>query len=248
MSRVFGLVVTGLVAMTVSATVFVMAGVMARHSATDKPSSLADSWSGFAAQRIEQPMTADNNHRWRAGFTIEANAQQVTLSLDIKLLPIGELNRVTLAQQKQAWLAGIGNAWNDRFALVFDDGSRWPIQVKTRFTLLSPHHEVVVHPAKTRPNSHNWHINMPAPVAAHELGHMLGAYDEYSRGATATGLVDTHSLMGSNTSSGITFPRHLHLVLDTIKSLGNLQHAQILVLAPGIQAQAPLNQNKMNRA
>ena len=73
-----------------------------------------------------------------------------------------------------------------------------------------------------RSNAKDWYLSENrAGVAAHEDGHLLGAYDEYTGGAVdpATSKVEDDSIMGQNLTKG--YPRHLDGIRDQAKTLIN---------------------------
>ncbi len=72
------------------------------------------------------------------------------------------------------------------------------------------HHEVIVHPPGRGTDELNWHIYDTPEMVAHEVGHMLGVYDEYRGGATnpQRSLRDRTSIMKRGATGGITYSRH----------------------------------------
>ena len=191
----------------------------------------AEQWGGFERTFIEHMMQADNNHRWRSAYDVEAKNQRVTVYIGIKVIPVKGADRVLVEKKKNIqWLNGIEQKWNNRLKLKFADGSTWPIYIQPYFTVVNPHHEVIVRENGGRPNQNNWYETTSGPVVAHEVGHMLGAYDEYHLGALdlATGLVDQYSLMGVNPEAGQVHPRHLERMLTEIKQLTGLVDLRII--------------------
>mgnify|MGYP001815839287 CR=1 FL=1 len=161
---------------------------------------------------IRQEMLTGNT-RWVSAFALTASADKVVIRINISLLPAGEVNRVALKEKTALWKAAIDDTWNDRFYVESDDGES-PIHFDVRFTHRDPHHRVVIHPGRWNPDQHNWYINTPPSIVAHEIGHMIGAYDEYRGGALSSDhpLIDTKSIMGSRAERGTALPRHLQLV------------------------------------
>ncbi len=192
-----------------------------------------NAWSGFSQQTIVAPMTAEHNHSWNAAFDVQANHEQVLVDLKIKLIAASGVESVSLNAQKQHWLKGIEQKWNNRFALQVSENLILPIQFNTRFTPVQPHHEVLVRAGVANPDQHNWYIDTPPEVIAHEIGHMLGAYDEYPKGALSpvSRLIDNNSLMGTNMQYGLASARHLHLLLDHLKTITGL--AEIVIIERG---------------
>ena len=65
----------------------------------------------------------------------------------------------------------------------------------------------------------SWDTEDTGQVAAHEYGHMVGNYDEYSGGAVDPNdpIIDISSLMGSTSPAAITYARHYEPVLDWLE-------------------------------
>jgi len=173
---------------------------------------------------IRQEMLT-GNARWVSAFELTAFPDKVVIRINISLLPASEVNRVALKQKTALWKAAIDDTWNDRFYVEADDGEL-PILFDVRFTHRDPHHRVVIHPGRWNPDQHNWYINTPPSIVAHEIGHMIGAYDEYRGGALSSDqpLIDPKSIMGSRSEKGKALPRHLGLVKKALtRQLGDIE-------------------------
>jgi len=121
--------------------------------------------------------------------------------------------------KKQAWLDCINDTWNNKFILKHKgcvsssaQCCAWDLRFNIDFSDTSGEHLVyfVSSPDYERSNTELWFLSDPRPwVAAHECGHLLGAYDEYTDGALDpnTNLI-ANSLMGSNSTT--PYPRHLN--------------------------------------
>ena len=84
----------------------------------------------------------------------------------------------------------------------------------------------IIHAGRWNPDQHNWYVNSPPTIIAHEIGHMIGAYDEYRGGALSPDqpLIDTNSIMGSRAEKGVAIPRHLDLVKKMLaEQLGDVE-------------------------
>ncbi len=187
-------------------------------------------WEGFSGQKHIEDMVGQNHHRWKAGFSLGATQDAVNVSLRIKIIPAQGVRRVKLQQQKILWLKSIHDAWNNHHFIKVGKKLTLPIRVSVKFTPIDPDHEVLVRSGVGGADQHNWTVDMNPRIAAHEVGHMLGAYDEYRGGALSpnAAYVNDESLMGSNTVSGITQPRHLALVLDRVKRVTNISSLSII--------------------
>jgi hypothetical protein len=191
-----------------------------------------DNWQGFDAVRISQHMQAGNDKSWNAGFTLQADRDGVLISIDIRLITEPGVSRQALEERKVAWKSAIEQAWNNRFAIALPNGSRVPVSLNVNFRSVNAHHYVVVKKWRSQPDQHNWYLNMPTSVAAHEVGHMLGAYDEYRTGAIAPGLQALpaqHNLMsGATGGDGLPRLRHLHLVQQKLMELTGMESLKVV--------------------
>ncbi len=175
--------------------------------------------------------TAANNHAWLSRFSYQLEGNILIISLRIATLAVEQVRSVRMESAKKKWLTSIDEKWNDRFELVLSNGLMLPIKFKVKFSPINPDHQVVVREGKSA-DQHNWTIDMPVAAAAHELGHMLGAFDEYKFGALSLQkpLVDQGSIMGSRVQDGYPYPRHLFTVLNDVRNELNDQDAKIIFM------------------
>lgn len=132
-----------------------------------------------------------------ASFDLNVINGSVVIGVDIGLAGdiVGEL-------MKSIWETGIENAWNNKYELVDDALNHYPMAFDVHFSegLSAPFADWVVdvHDQQANPNgswvnSGNWYTSMPnlnscinnstmGSIAAHEFGHFLGLYDEYTGG------------------------------------------------------------------
>jgi hypothetical protein len=189
-------------------------------------------WKGLDAVRVNQHMQAGNDKSWNAGFTLQADRDGVLISLDIRLIAQPGVSRQALEERKLAWKSAIEAAWNNRFALALPDGSTVPVTLDVNFRSVNAHHYVVVKKWRSQPDQHNWYLNMVPSIAAHEVGHMLGAYDEYRQGAIAPDLrqlPEQNNLMsGATGGDGLPRIRHLHLVRQKLMELTGMDSLRII--------------------
>jgi hypothetical protein len=164
------------------------------------------------ATRVQQSMSS-GQISWMSAFDVEITRDEVVVSIGISLMVPGVVNRPLLENRMLDWKDAIDAIWNNRF-LVLVEQARIPVRFDIRFTHFKPHHRVVIHPGDWVANQHNWYIDTPALIVAHEIGHMLGAYDEYNGGALSPRqpMIDESSIMGAVPASGIAYPRHLALL------------------------------------
>ena len=107
------------------------------------------------------------------------------------------------------WLNGVNEIWNNK--TFFSDGTRlYEVKLRFEFVDTGAHHTVAVHSGTGATNMTNWYLTNPSgwpndkhdEIAAHEVGHMFGLFDEYSGGATYQGQTTTGMLMSNLTLSG----------------------------------------------
>lgn len=165
-----------------------------------------------SSTRVEQSMSS-GTVKWTSAFGIEIAANEIRVNLGISLLVPETINRAILEVNIKSWEAAIASTWNNRFEAVIDE-RKLPVHFNVNFSHHQPHQRVIIRPGIWRPNQHNWYVNMPAAMVAHEIGHMLGAYDEYRGGALEPGnpVIDADSIMGAAPANGVAYSRHLALL------------------------------------
>ena len=116
--------------------------------------------------------------------------------------------------KKAAWLNNIHSVWDNKFDLVrkhdgeHGDGCcKWRIRVSVNWSATSGDKLVYIISSQAweRSNAKDWYLSENrVGVAAHECGHLLGAYDEYSGGAVdlATNIIDGNTIMGQQLTVG----------------------------------------------
>ena len=107
------------------------------------------------------------------------------------------------------WRAGANAIWNNK--AFFSDGTRlYEIKFNLQFVDSGAHHTVNVHAGTGGTNMANWYLTNPSgwpdhmhdEIAAHEVGHMFGNFDEYVGGGTFGGFTATGTLMSDLTLAG----------------------------------------------
>lgn len=117
----------------------------------------------------------NGTYGWRARFQTRVDQANCRVIATIRIRLQGAITQA----QRVAWETAIENAWTDRFKLCCRccccrDGYR--IAVDVQFVESGEHHVVTV--GNTTTNMTNWGRNDTVDVS-HEVGHMLGALDEY---------------------------------------------------------------------
>lgn len=136
-----------------------------------------------------------------------------------------------LQQKKTAWLGNIHGVWDNKFLLHHKDCKskvdgccKWRIRVKVQWSDSPGDKTVYAIWAQDweRSNAKDWFLTENRPgVGAHEWGHMLGAYDEYTGGACdpVGGRIEKDSIMGQNLTKG--YSRHFDGFRDEVKKIIN---------------------------
>jgi len=187
---------------------------------------------------------------FKTAFEMGFAADSVLVKLDVQLVG-ADPGAGLLA----IWESGIESLWNGQYEVV--DGDRtYPITIDARFVSESTATSVAVNvvAGDGRPNMLTWYTGNPAGwgtenqgrVAAHEIGHMLGLYDEYSGGTLdpLMPIFDPASIMGSQL--GTPRERHYQYVLDwLLRETGRtMVLGQLPTFQPGMSglppAEAPL--------
>lgn len=161
-------------------------------------------------ETIAGRITANNGFVWNYGYDIELEDSALLVHVAINLIPAGGATKPEIDRIKSAWEAGIERIWSRRFSLVTPSGKQYPIVVDVTFKGSRFHHEVIVRPGGGHSNELNWNIPDSPEIAAHEFGHMIGAFDEYRRGAIAPrgAIIDNTSIMTSKSTGGTSYARH----------------------------------------
>lgn len=130
-------------------------------------------------------------------------------------------------KKKKAWLKNIHDVWDKKFKLYHKDCTgnapafcEWDLTVQVNWSAGAGDKLVYAIWAAEweRSNASDWYLTEKRlGVAAHECGHLLGAYDEYTGGAIhpTTKKIEDNSIMGQNLTTGKT--RHLDGVRDEAK-------------------------------
>ena len=136
-----------------------------------------------------------------------------------------------LQSETTAWLAEIHQIWDDKFYLKHKDCKsgndaccRWRLRFTVRWTQAEGDLQIyaVSAPDWERSDCVDWYLSENRQgVAAHECGHLLGAFDEYAEGAVdpATNIVDDSSIMGNDLT--VALSRHLDNVRDEVGKIIN---------------------------
>jgi hypothetical protein len=114
------------------------------------------------------------------------------------------------AVKKQA-SAEVKRLWDAKFVVSEDGGnSERLVRVKVEFVESGGHVTVALHRGSREDNRRNWYVASPAIHRAHEVGHMLGLFDEKldpnvedRKDAKSPGVFRDNSVMGDYMKEGI---------------------------------------------
>jgi len=159
-------------------------------------------------ENITGYVSADHNYGWNYSYDIgygfadfTPNAQtdgpQVQVRVDI------QLTGADPGSLKDTWQTGVHDIWSDKYAIQ-NGSDYYPITCSINWVTSGADQTVNVVNASGRDDMSTWYTTLDGwgnsyqdEAAAHEYGHMLGLYDEYSEGATdpSTHLVTSNTLM-----------------------------------------------------
>jgi hypothetical protein len=157
----------------------------------------------FGDRTFKKWMNADGHYGWRARFDMGLEDGVLTIGVDVRL------KGASAGKMKEVWETGIEKIWNKK--VFFDDGGKLiPIALDFDFVSSGQHHTVKVHAGTGRAHMLDWYKSNPwakrydDEIAAHEVGHMIGAFDEYKDGATKGHFTTRHTLMADLEVGGFT--------------------------------------------
>lgn len=139
----------------------------------------------FAPETLRRRVSAADGRSWDAAFDISSDGEALLLGLRVKLVPGPDVARALLREKAEAWRRAVEGAWSGCALAETSEGRRAPLRLALTFGAADPHHEVIVRGGSGRSSPLHWQLYDPPQRVAHEVGHMLGAYDEYPGGALA---------------------------------------------------------------
>ena len=192
-----------------------------KNSKEDWSASYTTGTSGEALAALPQaplPMTtidyyegrADGGYSWDVKYDLSFDGTAFTVNTRLHLAgdDAGDYARI--------WEQGIESIWNNQYCL--SDGTKsYAIRFDVEYVDAADAHYVVnVHDAYGRGDMLNWYTqtgwgpSYQDKLAAHEYGHMLGAFDEYAGGATVSNYTCNGTLMSDLTTA--LRPEYMHTI------------------------------------
>jgi hypothetical protein len=180
----------------------------------DTGPDISSSRSMTANELVSTRIDDADGFAWNSRFRARTEGGRVKIELAIELIPTAGVSSAALVRARERWRMGIEDAWGSRYGLRRGDGLVLPIEVRVRFHGPQYDHRVIVYPGRGPTHQLRWHLNDPPEIAAHEAGHMLGAYDEYPLGARdpRRPMIDPKGIMSANPVGTRVKPRHLERV------------------------------------
>lgn len=156
-------------------------------------------FASFAAKPVDYyENRADGGYAWEVKYGLGFDGTAFTVQTKIHLTGDDP------GAYRQVWETGIEQIWSNKFSLS-DSSGQYAIRVDVQFVDSGADYDVAVHREAGGGDMLNWHLDTawgPSyqdELAAHEYGHMLGAFDEYAGAATYQGQTTTGTLMSDLT-------------------------------------------------
>lgn len=177
---------------------------------------------------------ADGGFAWTVAYDLGLTGTRFRVDLRIDLVgddpgPVAAL-----------WETGAEAIWNQK--LFFSDGNQLhELFLDVDFVDSGAHQVVTVYDSEGRDNMSNWYLDQPLwgqdyldEIASHEIGHMLGAFDEYAGGGTYGGFTTTGTLMSDLSIAG--FENYVFGIEYQAKILGDTTLETVLARRGGTGA------------
>ena len=165
-------------------------------------------------ETIQLNQTANNKVKVNVKYDISVLNKIINIDLFINTIPAGGVTVSELQKVIPLWKEKALKTWSNMFAVKSGLNLIIPINVNVSFTSYNSHHNVIVKPGAGKSDEFNWNIQDNPGLIVHEIGHMLGAFDEYKGGSLNpdTKKVDLTSIMGKNVKKGESKARHFWTV------------------------------------
>ena len=161
----------------------------------------------------------NGTYSWHARFRTEIDQNKCSVRIVILLQTSNAAANLSDAQ-RNAWETALQNAWSNIFKLCCNGcccSSGYTITLDVQFVNANAHHLVNVQGSTT--NMTNWG-NTDTTAICHEMGHMLGAKDEYyTVDGTAWGQPFQNGAGVMNNPNEAPLIRHIDLIRDTVQAM-----------------------------
>ncbi len=168
--------------------------------------------------------------QWTTGYEIGFSDSTFNVDLRILLVDPGGA-QVPHSPMTDMWETAIEMIWSGRFEILKDDIFKYDVSVTASFTDADPTDFVTLYPGVPSGNAGDPVFDMThwftggrvagdpqiPEAVTHEVGHMLGNFDEYPTGATNGVIFDVpDSIMGSGLTRTV-YPRYYNFILDWVE-------------------------------
>ena len=159
----------------------------------------ADYIADIPVERIEGTLTSPP-YEWDYGYDISFSNLEMNITLKLCHRDIDPASDLA-----QLWEAGIENTWNHKFDIV-DRNFHYHINFDAIFYSNDSNDYHSIH----------WDTGLSGQAAAHEVGHLIGLYDEYIDGKVdpLNEIIDSNSIMGDLTGDALA--RHYQGFLEWV--------------------------------
>ena len=142
----------------------------------------------IAPQHLSGTLTSNvygYNYAWNYSYNLLFQSDTLLARVNIEL--VGDDPGTALRNQ---WESGVESTWSNHYDIV-DGTYLYPILLDLAWVGSSPDETVTVHTGTGDMDMLNWYTDHPSGwpnayqgvLASHEVGHMIGLYDEYFGGA-----------------------------------------------------------------
>ena len=201
--------------------------------------ALASPAVSLAPDEVDRMVRGGGRYAWRAKHSIDLRDGEIHIEIGINLVNASRARvpKPDLLRARRGWGQAIERIWSRRFAIDAQDPrfpTPLPIVMRPRFKGRTFHYDVIVRPGRGRSHELRWHLHDTPDTAAHEFGHMLGAYDEYRGGAThpTQPRLDRTSIMSTPPSGNRVYARHYEPILAWFRAATGAANARLVPL-PG---------------
>jgi len=185
-------------------------------------------------QTLSGRIEGARGHTWRWAFDVGLERDAVRVRVTVHPVPTAGVGRAELDRALARWEVEVERIWSGTWAVRVPGGRRYPVLLDLAFAARGEHHQVVVSRSGDRVDAVHWRLGDAPAVVAHEVGHMLGLYDEYRDGARAPGPFepDPESVMAQGGGRGRVRARHFQRILSWFRQRTGLE-AELVPLGEG---------------